>query len=79
MKDRELERLLRALDSSKAVEAELTSAGGDALDGARRTDADLAAVGGQGVVVERRSVIAESVGAVFQVLCQDCTARWRWG
>ncbi|MEW5316929.1 MAG: hypothetical protein WDW38_008268 [Sanguina aurantia] len=43
VKERELERLLRALDSSKAAEAELTVAGGDALEGARRMDADLAA------------------------------------
>lgn len=45
VKDRELERLLRALDSCKAAEAELAVAGGDALEGARRVDADLAAVG----------------------------------
>ncbi|MEW5300295.1 MAG: hypothetical protein WDW36_003235 [Sanguina aurantia] len=43
VKDRELERLLRALDSCKAAEAELAVAGGDALEGARRVDADLAA------------------------------------
>lgn len=67
VKERELERLLRALDSSKAAEAELTVAGGDALEGARRMDADLAAVG---VILLRGSMLSVQATHVINALKQ---------